>query len=345
MICGELANMIKEKVNYARLSIFLFIIELIGIGLQFLEPYTKTWSMFHILLIMLLIMLTSVVLILQFCLKELDKFQKACTGNDIKSHCAKLFPTKKNPVLLSSYILMVAIYFICIYRMSFVEINVMGLYILVLGGSTFFLALVSYEVCIRVTVSFKEVEKDILKITYDNIYPQNTPWLQYFFRFHKVLKNAALAISVLFVLENSMLFLVNYKKLALPSLTNIDEIPSLFKSLPFEWWVIWVYILVTIVVAIPFMTQLRNQSLNKIVDCIQSDFQMKIVENHKKNNLYNNPQDYYSVLNIIQIVQKSLMETYVAHGIDRFFSLGASLLTCFAHLLSFFMILIPDFIK
>lgn len=229
--------------------------------------------------------------------------------------------------------------------MRFVEINIMGLYILVLGGSTFFLALVCYEICIRVTVSLKEVEKNILKITYDDIYPQNTLWLQYFFRFHKVLKNAALAISVLFVLENSLLFLVNYQKLAFPSLTSIDEIPNLLKLLPFEWWVIWIYIFVTIVVAIPFMTQFRNQSLNKIVGCIQLDFQMKIIKNHKQNNFYNNPQDYFSVLNIIQIVQKSLMKTYISHGIERFFSLGASLLTCFAHLLSFFMILIPNFIE
>lgn len=343
MICGELANLIKEKVGYTRLSIFVLIIGIIGSGLQLLEPYT-TKFMFHMLLIMLLIMLTSVVLILQFCLKELDIFQKKCIDNDIKSHCTKLFPAKNNPLLLSAYILMVAVYFICIYRMRFVEINIMGLYILVLGGSTFFLALVCYEVCIRVTVSLKEVEKNILKIKYDNMYPQNTLWLQYFFRFHKVLKNAALVISVLFVLENSMLFLVNYEKLALPSLTNIDEIHTILKLLPFEWWVIWIYIFVTIVAAIPFMTQLRNQSLNKIINCIQSDFQMRIIEN-QKDNICKNPQDYSSVLNIIQIVQKSLMETYISRGIDRFFSLGASLLTCFAHLLSFFMILIPNFIK
>lgn len=341
MIRGELTNLIKEKVNYNRLLITLFIIGLIGVGLQFFEPYTMFWIMFP----MLLIMLSSVILILQFCLKELDKSQENCSEDDIKRHCTKIFPEKDNTLLLGAYILMVTVYFICIYRMHFVEINIMGLYIFVLGGSTFFLALICYEVCIRLTISLKEVEKNISKITYDTIYPQNTLWLQYFFRFHKVLKNAALAISVLFVLENSMLFLANYKKLALPDLTNIREISCFLNLLPFEWWIIWIYIFVTIVVAIPFMTQLRNQSLNKIVAYIQSDFQMKIMEDNKKNNLYNNIQDYLSILNIIQVVQKSLIEAYLPHRIDRFVSLGASLLTCFTHLFSFCMILIPNFTK
>mgnify|MGYP001046748932 CR=1 FL=1 len=142
-----------------------------------------------------------------------------------------------------------------------------------------------------------------------------------------------------------MLFFANYEKLTLPNLAGIKKLPSLLISLPLEWWVIWIYIFITVVVAIPCITQLRNQSLNKIVAYIQLDFQMKIVENHKKKNLYNNLQDYFSILNIIQVVHKSLMETYHPNRIDRFVSLGASLLTCVAHLLSFCMLLIPNFIK
>lgn len=341
MIRGELANLIKEKVNYTRLLISLFIIGIIGTGLQFFEPYAMFWIMFPVLLIML----SSVILILQFCLKELDKFQDNCSEDDIKRHCTKIFLEKNNTLLLGTYILMVTIYFICIYRMHFVEINIMGLYIFILGGSTFFLALICYEVCIRLTISLKEVEKNISEIAYDTVYPQNTLWLQYFFRFHKVLKTAALAISVLFVLENSMLFFANCKKLELPAFANIKEFPSLLNSLPFEWWIIWIYIFVTIVVAIPFMAQLRNQSLNKIIAYIQSNFQMKIIKDNEKNNLSNNLQDYFSVLKIIQVVQKSLVESYLPHRIDRFVSLGASLLTCFAHLLSFCMIFIPNFTK
>lgn len=341
MIYGELANLIKEKANYTRLSITLFIIGLIGIVLELVEGYAMFWIMFP----MLLVMLSSVILILQFCLKELDKFYKICTDNDIKTYCAKLFPTKGNSLLKGTYFLMVFIYFICIYRMHFIEISIMGLYIFALGGSTFLLALICYEVCIRLTISLKEVEKNIRKIAYDKIYPKNTLWLQYLFRFHRVLKNAALTISVLFVLENSMLFFANYEKLTLPNLDSIKKLPNLLTSLPLEWWIIWIYIFITIVVSIPCMTQLRNQSLNKIVVYIQLDFQMKIVENHKENSLYNNLQDYFSILNIIQVVHKSLVEAYLPNRIDRFVSLGASLLTCVAHLLSFCMLLIPNFIK
>lgn len=301
--------------------------------------------MFWIMFPMLLVMLSSVILILQFCLKELDKFYEICTEDDMKTYCPMLFPTKAKSLLTSAYFLMVFVYFICIYRMHFIEISIMGLYIFALGGSTFLLALICYEVCIRLTISLKEVEKNIRKIAYDKIYPKNTPWLQYLFRFHKVLKNAALTISVLFVLENSMLFFANYEYLTLPNLHGIKKLSNILASLPLEWWIIWIYIFITIVVAIPCMTQLRNQSLNKIVAYIQLDFQMEIVENYKKNNLYNNLQDYFSILNIIQVVHKSLVEAYLPNRIDRFISLGASLLTCVAHLLSFCMLLIPNFTK
>lgn len=339
MIYGELANLIKEKVNYTRLSIFLCIIGSVGIIIQLVESYIMFWVMFPILLVMLL----SVILILQFCLKELDKFHEICTENDIKMHCAVLSPTKGSSLLISAYFLMVFVYFICIYRMQFIEINIMGLYIFALGGSTFLLALICYEVCIRLTISLKKIEKNIIEITYDNIYPPNTLWLQYLFRFHKVLKNAALAISVLFVLENSMLFFSNYEKLTLPNLKDIKKIPCFLASLPLEWWIIWIYIFITIVVAIPCMTQSRNQSLNKLVAYIQLDFQRKTME--RKGNLCNNLQDYFFILNIIQVVQKSLVEAYLPKNIDRFVSLGASLLTCFTHLLSFCMLLVPNITK
>lgn len=284
MICSDFVNLIKGKVNYTKLSITLFVVGLVGVVLQMFEPYTMFWVMFPILLIMLL----SVILILQFCLRELDKFHEIMPNsngdkeNVIKKYCILLFPERNSSILLGAYLLMVTIYFICIYCMHFVEISIMGLYILILGGGTFFLALICYEVCIRLTVSLKNIEKNISEIEYDNIYPQNTIWLQYFFRFHKVLKNAALTISALFVVENSMLFFANYQKLQLPALKNIWEIPNFFKALPFEWWVIWIYIFVTIVVAIPFMTQFRIRSFNKIVSYIQTDFQTKIVNNCKK---------------------------------------------------------------
>ena len=109
MIYGELANLIKEKVNYTRLLISLFIIGLIGIVLQSFEGYTMFWIMFPVLLVML----TSVILILKFCLKELEKFHEICTENDIKIYCTMLLTAKDNSLLISAYILMVFVYIGC----------------------------------------------------------------------------------------------------------------------------------------------------------------------------------------------------------------------------------------
>lgn len=341
MIQGTLANLIKEKVTYTRILICTFVIVIIGIGLQFFEPYTMFYFLFPVLLIMSL----SIVLILQFCLKELQKFQDKCKNDDVKQFCGCLFPEKNNSVLLVIYLIMVAVYFVCICRLQFVEINLMGLYILLFGGGTFFLALISYEVCVRLTISLRETERNISNIKYDEIYPKDTLWLQYFFHFHKVLKNAALVISMLFVLENSMLFVANYEKLSLTDLSETSKEPNLLKSLPIEWWVIWVYILVTIVLALPFMTWIRNQKLNNIVSYIQEDFNKKMRISHTLDDLRGNPQKYYSVLNIIQFVQNSLREAYLPRRIDRIASLSASILTCFAHLISFYMTLGAGFFK
>lgn len=341
MIQGTLANLIKEKVNYTRSSICIFVIGIMGIGLQFFEPYTMFYFLFPVLLIMSL----SIVLILQFCLKELQKFQDKCANDDVKEYCACLFPEKNNSMLLVIYLTMVAVYFVCIYRLQFVEINLMGLYILLFGGGTFFLALISYEVCVRLTISLSKTEKNISNIKYDEICPKDTLWLQYFFHFHKVLKNAALVISMLFVLENSMLFVANYEKLSLTDLSGTSKEFNLRESLPIEWWVIWVYIFVTIVLALPLMTWIRNKNLNNIVSHIQEDFYKNFSASHTLDDLRSNPQKYQSVLNIIQSVQNSLKEAYLPHRIDRIASLSASILTCFAHLISFYITLGADFIK
>lgn len=336
MIQGTLANLIK-KINYTGLIISIFIIGIIGIELQRFEPYPMFGFLFPVLLIMLL----SVILILQLCLKELQEFQKNCESEDIRKYCESLFAEKSNSVLLVIYIIMIIVYFVCIYRLQFVEINLMGLYILILGGGTFFLALINYEVCVRLTKALKEAEKNKKCIKYNELYPRDTTWLLYFFHFHKVLKNAALIVSMLFVLENSMLFVANYDKLNLPTLSDENNILDIFKNLQIEWWVIWTYIFVTIVLALPIMTRLRNKRLNNIVSYIQTDFNEKMTNSYTMDDMKDNLQKYSSILNIIQAVQNSLKETYLPHSIDRLVSLGASLLTCFAHLISFIMIFLP----
>lgn len=341
MIQGTLANLIKEKVNYTRIAVCIFIVGITGIGLQCFEPYAMFCFLFPVLLIMLL----SIVLILRFCLRELQKFQENCKNEDVKKCCACLFPSKNNSLLLVIYLVMVAVYFVCVYRLQFVEINLMGIYIFLFGGGTFFLALISYEVCVRLTISLKETERNKSNIMYDELYPKDTLWLQYFFHFHKVLKNAALVISILFVLENSMLFVANYEKIFSHNLLDASKKSNLIKFLPIEWWAIWVYIFITIVLALPLMTWIRNRDLNSIVSHIQADFNEKMRIPHRLDDLRSNPQKYYSILNIMQSVQNSLKEAYLPHRIDRIASLSASLLTCFAHLISFYMMVVPSFLK
>jgi len=52
MIQGTLANLIKEKVNSTSIAICIFVVGVIGIGLQFFEPYAMFGFLFPVLLIM-----------------------------------------------------------------------------------------------------------------------------------------------------------------------------------------------------------------------------------------------------------------------------------------------------
>lgn len=339
MIWGTLAKLIKEKITYTHLLIFVLVISFIGIGLEIFEPYTMFWLLFPVLLIMFI----SIVLILQFCLKELQRFQETCTDDSLKMSCKSLFYEKSNcSLLLAIYVLMVIVYFTCLYRLKFVEINLMGLFIFLLGGGTFFLALISYEVCVRLTISLTKTAQNISEIKYDAIYPKGTLWLQHFFRLYKILRNAALVVSVLFVLENSMIFIANSRAHFSPSLSDEVTFPEILKCFPIEWWVIWIYIFITVVVALPIMMQLQNRSLKNIVLHIQVMFNKEFTKELVYDELYTNPQKYCSILSTIQFVQNSLEEAYLPKRIDKIISLCASLLTCFTHLISFYMILFPN---
>lgn len=184
MLQGTLTSLIRDRVTCMRLLIFIFIVGSMGIGLQQFEEY----EMFYILFPVLLIMLSAIILILQYCLKKLQEFQEKPETEEVKKHCTALFPEKSSSLLLFIYFLMVVVYFVCVYRLQFVDINLMGTFILLFGGSTFFLALIGYEVCVRFTISLKEVERNRFSIKYDEVSPKDTPWLKDFFGFHKILK-------------------------------------------------------------------------------------------------------------------------------------------------------------
>lgn len=336
MINGTLANIIKNDIFYSNFIIFIFIIGLIGIILQFFEPYPMFWLLFPILLIMFV----SVILILRFCLNELQKFQDECIEPEIKENCVELFGEKNKSFYL--YTVPVIAYFVCLYRLQFVEISLMGLFIFLLGGGTFFLALISYRICVGLTKSLIKTEKNIACLAYDKKFPANTLWLQYFFRLHRVLMNAALIISIFFVLENSILFIANYKEHVAPLFPKEAKKFEFFKHFFVEWLLIWVVIFVAIVVALPLIKQIQKRSLKNIILHIQATFSKEITDQYSWESLYYMPRSYYSVLNIIQHVQNSLETTYFPCKTDGVISFGVSLLNFCTHLLS---ICIPFLMK
>ncbi len=340
MIVSKISNLVEEKISNTKLFVGMSVIAIMGICLHFFEPY----AFFYLLFPILLIMLASIILLLRFFLKEIHDFKNS-NANDIRNHCLLLFPDETNFLISVIYIIMVVAYFVCIYHLKFIEMNLMGLYIFFIGGGTFYLALINYEICVRLTAVIYKISKNISSIEYDMEYPERTLWLQYFFHLHKAFKNAALIVSILFVLENSIFFIANYDKFDHSSIfdisswikelkiSSISHISSWIKELKIECIIIWLFIFVSIILILPFLAWLRSRCLNKIILYIEQDFSGKLLKSYQLEDLRTYPQKYWSILNIIQLVQISLEKNYSPGYINKIISFVVTLLTSFLHLL------------
>ncbi len=332
MISGSFAILIREKGNRIQFLLFIFIISFIGIIIQLFEPYEG----FEVLFPLLIIMFASVVFILHYCLKALQKFKLDYEENSaIGDSCGSLFPEKNNSVLIVSYLMIIAIYFLCLYNLKFVKVNLMGIYILFFGGGTFFIALSCYEINVRLTIALKNLAENLVQIEYNTIYPTKTSWLQHLFHLYHVLRNAAIGTSILFVFENSMLFYFNFNS---NNWRNFEEIPHSLKNFPLEGWIIWLFILISIVIVLPLISQSQNRSFKYVIQFIETKFCEEITKDMQPKELYVNPQKFTFLLNTIQLVNSSLEKTYLLRKIDRLIAIYASILTCFAHLISFYTV-------
>ena len=131
-------------------------------------------------------------------------------------------------------------YFISLYNINFININTMGIYILIWGGSTLTIALIAYEIYIRVTIVLLRVASDNKNWSqnYNEFLPCHTEWLENLHPLSKLLKNVSLVMGLLFVFENTMIFYANIN--ILDNFINNRNLSILEKAqkLPLEFWII-----------------------------------------------------------------------------------------------------------
>ncbi len=333
MINSKLSNFIRNKLNILPLILFVIVMQILGFAINHFEHY----PLFGILAPTLFIMMFSIVLTLKFILCKLDNLKKYYESIPVLNKSFQpLFQPTNAEFTFWAFLLIVGIYFICLYCLKYYDLNLMGIFILFLGGSTFFLALICYEQYVRLTICIKDLEKNMhtLELVYNFNNPKETVWLRDLYKLCRTTGNASLIIGLLFVFENAMIFWANASEK--PLISNSTDSTEILKAIPLELWFIWIFIFISIALAFPLIAIIQSITLKKIVINMQNDFNQRIMKPYDERIDVTSPFRLYVLLKTIHIVDKSLTETYLLRSGDRFIAVAASLLTCLVHLLTFY---------
>ena len=322
---------IRDKLKLPWLISFMLVMLFLGIIINRFEPY----NFFKILAPILLLMMTSTIWVLKIVFKNIDNFKQYYEKHQIFQDSFKLlFDVENRGIITIVFTIIVFIYFICLYKLGFFNLDIMGCYTLFLGGGTFFFALIGYELHIRLTICLKSLEKQCYSgsFEYNLRNPKYTSWLFDLYKLSKLLRISSFVIGLLFVSENTLFFVANMSYdfrffNSLHFLNNLEE-------LPLELWIIWIFIFISIALIIPVIALIQINSLHNIVLQIEKDFNLKIMDEYKNTPLLQDANHYFLLLQASNIVEKSLDETYLLKKNEKLVAIGSSVLTCFVHILT-----------
>lgn len=331
MIDCKFTILIRDKLKSAWLISFMLVMLFVGIIINRFEPY----NFFEILAPILLLMMTSTIWVLKFVFKNILDFKQYYEKYDMIQNSFKLlFDTENRTIITIVFTIIVFVYFICLYKLGFFNLDIMGCYTLFLGGGTFFFALIGYEMHIRLTICLKSLEKQCYdsNLEYNLINPKYTSWLYDLYKLSKLLRIASFIIGLLFVSENTLFFIANMTANSLffsssHFLNNLDK-------LPLELWTVWIFIFVAIALIIPVIALMQINSFHNIVLQIEKDFNYKILNKYKEVPLPQNAEHYFLLLQASNIVERSLAETYLMKNNEKIVAIGSSVLTCLVHVLT-----------
>lgn len=318
------AKFLREKLEYLQLSLFLILMLLIGILINHFEHY----PLFNILAPVLLLMLFSTVCIIKNVYRSIDLFKKKYQKEKIIRHSFNcLFKSDNKGFIITIFSIMIFVYFVCLYALKFITINIMGCYALSLGAGTFFLALMGYEVHIRLTICLVHLanEDSTVYLNYNIIQPQKTEWLWDLHKLSKLLKTAAVILGFLFVLENALIFAA-----------NMQQFQNKIEKLPFEFWIIWVFVFLTILLILPIITLTQIHSLRKIVSLINKKFNAQLFEKYTQGGKFESPVYFWASLQISDLVENTLKNTFYEKTGEKIIAFSTIILTNLIHVLTIY---------
>ncbi len=339
MLTEDLARTFKEKFKNIYVLFFFVIMIFLGIFINNFEPYPK----FDILFPVLLVMSFSTIMVLRHCLKQMLDFKELCQDTKIFNSALKiLFAPKKNFLIILIYVLVMIMYFISLYNLQFISLNIMGFYILIWGTGTLGMALVAYETYIRLTIVLSRVASDNISLSqnYNVLLPYQTNWLQSLYQLSKMLKNASLVMGLLFVFENTMIFYANINILnTFIGNTNLS-VWAKAKELPLEFWIIWFFVFIAIALAFPIIAITQSSNTKKIINKIELTYSNMATLEFKNSTEKKQILDYYIFMMMIRNIELSLNEKYMPQKFNKFIVFLASFLTCILHLTTLYNLFI-----
>lgn len=322
MIDSKFLIFIKDKLKLTWLIFFMIVMLIIGFIINCFESYNS----FGVLAPVLLIMMMSTIWVLKIVLTSIFDFKKYCEQEDVIEQTFKNLYGNKSRFLINILVaLIIFIYFVCLHQLHFFTLNMMGCYILFLGGGTFLIGLIGYELHLRLTNCLSLLAKHCENTNPGyNIYnPKDTPWLLDLYKLSKLLRMSSFIIGLLFVFENALFFIVNI---------NQDSTYQKDQNLPLELYIIWIFIFITITLAFPIMSVIQKNSLRVIIMHIEEDFKNRLLEDKES---YKDIQYQFVLLQTIQIIEESLNQTYLLKPGEKFITISSFILTSLIHILSF----------
>ena len=195
-------------------------------------------------------------------------------------------------------------------------------------------ALINYEMYVKITNLINKIsrEEDLIKNYYDPINPKLSEWFNTLYELNNNLKNTSLIMGLLFVLENTLLFIVNTDKIISFSYDLEQSFWCLISHMPLEFWIIWFFILISIGIAFPYIAITQSFCIRRIFYKINYNTYIKIFDCDSEKNFYKEPINLYMRLSSMQEIENLLDKKFKPNRTDNLLTILSSFLTCIIHI-------------
>ncbi|OWR30398.1 hypothetical protein CDO73_10780 [Saccharibacillus sp. O23] len=289
-IMKNIINLEKKNLLFVCLGIFL-----IGAVVNFLNPYPLFYVHQIILLLILFLSMTVV--------KKIFVFFDQSFPSPLKDARLDGFNKNFNSKMYSCIILIIStsvtlIYFISIFCLEYIKINLVGIYALMLGACALYVSIIGYCLLVILIRYLRTIRKDALELVeYERFSPANTDWLIKTSEFFNYLKRNFFILGFLFTLEYAILIPQNAIEFSPNFQINTKNNAAFIMT--------WTGILLFIVLAFPIISFLSKKYIKEIIASFK---QKTILELDKlliiaeKNN---SGTDVLSYVNLINRVNSS----------------------------------------